>query len=200
MNGVKEIIYEIIHDEILRDVIVLYLWSFSESIIWPIPIAFILAAYTIANPGNWWLYGITVTIGSVSGATIAYYLGKIFKDIILTSKSLELFRKLIGIDQQKFKQVQDMYDKYGGYAIILAAISPIPYKLVTWVSGMMEYNMKWFLILSVVGRGVTFLFMALVFSMFGELANEVLKPLKDLGWIVVLAIIIGYLIYKFYKK
>lgn len=200
MNGVKEIIYEIIHDEILRDVIVLYLWSFSESIIWPIPIAFILAAYTIANPGNWWLYGITVTIGSVSGAIVSYYLGKIFKDIILTSKSLELFRKLIGIDQQKFKQVQDMYDKYGGYAIILAAISPIPYKLVTWVSGMMEYNMKWFLILSVIGRGVTFLFMALAFSVFGELANEVLKPLKDLGWIVVLAIIIGYLIYKFYKK
>ncbi|MCS7122652.1 MAG: VTT domain-containing protein [Candidatus Micrarchaeota archaeon] len=198
-DELHETLSSIVQDQELRNVVVLFVWAFLESIIWPVPIAFILAGMVLINPSSWLVYSVTVTLGSVSGAIIAYHLGGKFRDIILTSPRLEWFRNLINLKYEKFKEVQDMYNKYGAYAIIIAAVSPIPYKLVTWASGIMGYNLNLFILLSVIGRGLVFLSMGYMFSVFGETAYEYLGQSKDLQVIVILVIIIAILIYLIYK-
>lgn len=196
LSGILE---SVIEDQEFRNTVVLFIWAFLESIIWPVPIAFILAGMVILNPSSWLVYSITVTLGSVAGAVVAYHLGKKFKDIILTSPRLDWFRDLINLKYEKFKEVQEMYNKYGAYAIIIAAISPIPYKLVTWVSGIMEYNLKIFILLSIIGRGLVFVGMGFAFSVFGEATYEYLRQSKELQILAIGIVIIMILIYLAYK-
>lgn len=187
-----------IESDLIRNILLLLLWSIAESIIWPVPIAVILTSMIVLYPQHWWIYGITVTIGSVTGAWIAYILGRMFKNIIMTSEKLEWFRNIVGLNPKKIDEVKKLYDKYGSYAIILAAITPIPYKLVTWVSGIFEYNLKTFILLSIIGRGATFMFMAFGISIFGEAIIDKIKPLKEYLEVGLLVIFILYLIYKLY--
>lgn len=180
------------------DIVFLLIWSIAESIIWPVPIAFILISMVLLEPELWFIYGITVTLGSVIGAIIAYWLGKNLKNIILNSKELEWFRSIIGLSYDKINTVQKLYDKYGALAIIIAAVSPVPYKLVTWVSGVMEYNFKSFVILSLLGRGVTFISMAWGVSLVGEAIYNYINHYKSLGGYLVIILIVIYLFYKFF--
>ncbi len=184
----------------IRSIIIAFVWSLLESIIWPIPIAILLISMVVLNPEYWWLYGITVTMGSVTGAVIAYILGKNLKDLIVYSEKFHNLRKIIGLDPKKIEEVKNFYNKYGDYFIIIAAISPIPYKLVTWVSGILEYNLTKFIILSIIARGVTFISMAYGASIFGENILDYLAPFKDKFEILIIVIILLFVIIKYYKK
>lgn len=50
---------------------------------------------------------------------------------------------------------------------LVRGVSPIPYKLVTIVSGALAYPLHWFVLASIVTRGARFLLVAWIFQRFG---------------------------------
>lgn len=121
-----------------------------ESFIFPVPTATFIAPFTALGVDPVTII-IVATVGSVLGAVIGYALG-----LKLGRPAAErLFKKHI-------PKVEKWYDKYGVWAVFIAAFSPIPFKVFTWTSGIFELDFKKFLIASIVGRVLQFTIAAYV--------------------------------------
>jgi len=132
-----------------------FLVAVTESFIMPIPTATIIAPATSlgADP---LLITIVATIGSVIGAVIGYYLG------------MKLGRPVANKYFSKYvTRVEEWFKRYGAWAVFIAAFTPIPFKVFTWVAGIMKINMKHFLIASIAGRFLQFLIAAYIGSLIG---------------------------------
>jgi len=131
--------------------IALFLIAFTESIIQPIPPdPFIVGATSFGlNPV---VSAIVSTLGSVSGAVVAYFLGKFFGE--------PLAKKILG--EEKFIKAEAFYHRWGVYGVIIAGITPIPYKVFCWLSGILRLELLRFVLASVIGRFPRFLAMALL--------------------------------------
>lgn len=121
-----------------------------ESFIFPVPTATFIAPFAAMGVDPVSII-IVCTAGSVLGAVIGYALG-----LKLGRPAAErLFRKHI-------PKVEKWYDRYGVWAVFIAAFSPIPFKVFTWTSGIFGLDFRKFLIASVAGRLLQFTIAAYV--------------------------------------
>ena len=74
-----------------------------------------------------------LTILSYSGGIIAFYIGKFFSDT-------RLFRKIKS--GEAFQKYSYTYRKYGGILILIAAITPVPFALISMISGSLSYRFR----------------------------------------------------------
>ena len=121
-----------------------------ESFIFPVPTATIIAPFTALGVDPL-LITLVATTGSLVGAVIGYALG-----MKLGRPAAErLFRKHI-------PKVERWYDRWGAWAVLIAAFSPIPFKVFTWTSGMFELDFRKFMLASLAGRFTQFAIAAYV--------------------------------------
>ncbi|MFM6282166.1 MAG: YqaA family protein, partial [Dolichospermum sp.] len=90
----------------------------------------------------------------------------------------------------KIADVKAAYDKYGAFLIIAKGFTPIPFKLVTIVSGALEYNFALFVILSILPRGARFFVLAVLFNRFGEPMQRFVEKRLGLVTLTLLGIIV----------
>ena len=137
--------------------------SFTESIIQPIPpdLLYIpMLADTIGNvPLVIWLW-LTVTLSSVAGSLVGYWIGKRWGRTFISR-----FSKQAHLDK-----IEALTLKYGTFGIFIAAFSPIPYKVFGWVAGMGEMDKKPFLLAGLCGRGLRFGLEAVLIGVYGNAA------------------------------
>ena len=88
-----------------------------------------------------------------------------------------------------------MYNKYGAIAVLSAAFTPIPYKVFTIASGILNMNFIQFTLASIIGRGLRFFIVSLVLMFFGESVKKYIE-LIILG--VTIVIIVFFVV--LYKK
>ena len=171
-------------------VALLSLIAISESVIFPIPPDPLLIAIGLTEPGSAiWLAGL-VTVGSVIGAYMGHWLGR--------KVGRPLLRKLVS--DSKTERVEAMFNKYGAWAILVAAFTPIPFKVFTILAGIMNLEMRPFILASIIGRGARFLTIGVLIFIFGEDiqsfidANfEILTVASGAGLI---AVVVGYFVFK----
>jgi undecaprenyl-diphosphatase len=132
-----------------------FIISILESFIFPIPTATIIAPTTAFGLDPFWVTIIAV-IGSVLGALIGYVLGYYLGHPVAE----RLFKKHI-------KRVEHWFDKYGAWAVFIAAFSPIPFKVFTWSAGIFRMDLKHFILASIAGRILQFIIVAYAGSIFG---------------------------------
>ena len=142
--------------------------SFTESIIQPIPpdLLYIpMLADTIGNvPLVIWLW-VTVTISSVGGSLVGYWIGKRWGRTFVSR-----FSKQAHLDK-----IEALTLKYGTFGIFIAAFSPIPYKVFGWVAGMGEMEKKPFLLAGLFGRGLRSGLEAVLIGIYGNAAIDALN-------------------------
>lgn len=132
-----------------------FIISIFESFIFPIPTV-IFVAPVAAFGVNPLIIALVATIGSVIGAVIGYILGYYFG----RKAADKLFKKYMG-------GIEKWFDKYGMWAVFIAAFTPIPFKVFTWTSGIFKLNFKKFLIVCIIGRLLLFILAAYIGSLFG---------------------------------
>jgi undecaprenyl-diphosphatase len=128
----------------------LFTVAFIESSFFPVPPDVLLIAIVGTSPGLALKSSFICTIGSVLGALLGYAVGLIGGRPIL----LKLFRR------EKVEAVEALYSEYGGYAVLIAAFTPIPYKIFTIASGVFKLNIGTMLLMSIIGRGARFFLVA----------------------------------------
>jgi membrane protein YqaA with SNARE-associated domain len=136
--------------------------AFAESSFFPIPPDVLLAPMALANPKRAWRYALIATIASVIGGMLGYAIGA-----LLYSTVGHWLINLYGYGA-KMEALKHTYAEWGWLVILIKGATPIPYKLVTIVSGLLGYNFALFVALSVVTRGVRFFLVAGVLHLFGE--------------------------------
>ena len=162
----------------------LVLTAFTESSFFPIPPDVILIPLALLDPGNAVLYGLVATVSSTAGALLGYWIGlKGGRPILL---------KLAG--EKSVMKAEEFFNRYGAWAVGIAAFTPIPYKVFTIASGVfMLRNLKAFILASILGRGGRFMAEAVLIMLFGEEILSFLSAHFGLITILVGAAVIMFL-------
>ena len=133
-----------------------FIVSIFESFIFPVPTAVFIAPMTALGV-NPLLLTVICTIGSVIGAVIGYYLGKHLGNPV----AVRLFK------QHRVDKVKKWFDKWGAWAVFIAAFTPIPFKVFTWCGGIFKIKLKYFILASIAGRFLQFFIAAYVGNLLG---------------------------------
>ena len=136
--------------------------AFAESSFFPIPPDVILAPMSLAKPRLAWRYAFIATIASVLGGIVGYAIGALLFDTIG-----QWLIHVYGY-ADKMAALKETYARWGALVILIKGLTPIPYKLVTIVSGLLGYNFLAFVGLSVVTRGARFFLVAGLLNRFGD--------------------------------
>ena len=139
-------------------VVVLAIATFLESIFTPIPPDPLLIPMSVLNPNMAIFYGLVATLSSVLGALVGHWLGSRFGRPVLSRFA----------SNSKIDQAESLFDRYGGWAVLAAAVTPIPYKVFALLAGVLKYDRKKFFIVSLIGRGVRFIGLGVLLFLFGE--------------------------------
>jgi len=152
---------------------------------------------TIAKPKNWLRIALIATIGSVLGAILGYFIGYVFFNEI----GIKIF-ELYGVDNTSF--LKDKVSSDGGVIawmtlLAIAGFTPVPFKLLTITSGFVHFNIIYFVIVSILTRGLRFFIIAFLIGNFGPAMKKIIeKKLITLSIIfAIVAIIVAYLVYNF---
>ena len=171
--------------------------SFIESFIFPIPPDVLIIPMTIARKHEWIKIALIATIGSILGACLGYFIGYVFFNEI----GLRIF-EIYGVDDTSF--LKDKVSSEGGVIawitlLAIAGFSPVPFKLLTITSGFINFNILYFIIISLVTRGTRFFLIAFLVGNFGSTMKKIIEK-KLLKFSIILSIILiifAYTIYKF---
>ena len=139
-------------------VLILAVNSFTESIFFPVPPDVLLIGIAVLEPERaLWLAGI-VTVSSVAGAVVGHWLGQLW--------GRPLLHRLVS--PAKTESVERLFRKYGVWAILLAAFSPVPYKVFAILAGVLELDRRSFILASAAGRGARFFAIGVLIFFYGE--------------------------------
>jgi membrane protein YqaA with SNARE-associated domain len=160
--------------------------AFAESSFFPIPPDILLIALCFGAREKWLKYAIVCTVGSVLGGAAGWAIGWGLRDTVALPL-LGLFDPT-GHTQEK---IQVWYDAYGFWGILVAAITPIPYKVFTVFSGMMHYSLPLLIVASVLGRGLRFFIVAALIRAFGATVRPFIEKHLEICFVVGTLLLIG---------
>ena len=171
--------------------------SFIESFIFPIPPDVLIIPMTIARKHEWIRIALIATVGSILGACLGYLIGYVFFNEI----GLKIF-EIYGVDNASF--LKDKVSSEGGVIawitlLAIAGFSPVPFKLLTITSGFINFNIFYFIIISLLTRGSRFFLIAFLVGNFVSTMKKIIEK-KLLKFSIILSIILiifAYTIYKF---
>ena len=171
--------------------------SFIESFIFPIPPDVLIIPMTIARKREWIRIALIATFGSVLGACLGYFIGYVFFNEI----GIKIF-EIYGVDNVSF--LKDKVSSDGGVfawitLLAIAGFSPIPFKLLTITSGFVNFNIFYFVIVSLVTRGSRFFLISFLIGNFGPAMKKIIEKRMIKFSIIISFILIffAFLIYKF---
>lgn len=170
----------------------LFLLAFAESSFFPIPPDVLLIALAVSIPRKSFLYALICTTGSVVGGMLGYGIGLFAYDTI----GVQIVEFYHG--QAVMAKIQFWYDTYGFWGILVAAITPIPYKVFTIASGVFHFNFLTFVGASIIGRGFRFFFVGGLIFLFGASIRTFIEKYFDiLAILFTILLILGFVVLKF---
>lgn len=173
----------------------LFFIAFAESSFFPIPPDVLLIALCFGAREKWLKYALICTVGSVLGGIAGWGIGYGLRDTV----ALPLLSMFDHSGDTRVK-IETLYTDYGFWGILIAAITPIPYKVFTVFSGMMNYSLPLLIFASVLGRGFRFFLVAWLIRLFGIRIRPFIE--KHLEWCFVIGtalLIGGFVALKFLK-
>ncbi|MGB0684286.1 MAG: YqaA family protein [Magnetovibrionaceae bacterium] len=171
---------------------ILFIVSFVESSIFPIPPDIMLIPMILAARHKAWRIAAVCTVASVLGGLAGYGVGYFFFEEF-GKPVLEFYGKA-----ERFGEFQAMYNEWGAWAVFIAGLTPFPYKVVTILSGLTHLDLIIFTVSSVLARGLRFFFVAWLLWKFGEPIRAFIE--KRLGPLFVLFCVLlvgGFVALKF---
>ena len=96
------------------------------------------------------------------------------------------------------EKIQHWYGEYGFLGVLIAAVTPIPYKVFTIASGVFDFNFGMFLAASVLGRALRFFAVAALIYKFGApIKSFIDRYFNLLAILFVILLVGGFVLIKF---
>jgi membrane protein YqaA with SNARE-associated domain len=136
--------------------------SFVESSVFPIPPDVLMIPMVLARRQRAFIIATIATVGSVLGALLGYWIGAALMDTVgqwvLTAYGKEA----------AYADLAARFAEYGGWAVLIAAVTPFPFKVITIFSGAAGLSLPLFIAVSVLGRALRFFIVAGLLWRFGS--------------------------------
>ena len=172
--------------------VMLFVIAFAESCFFPVPPDVMLVPMCLADRKRAFWLAAWCTLTSVIGGILGYVIGAFLYESVGQwlislyghSDDVETFRAL--------------YAEYGAWIIVAKGMTPIPYKIVTILSGFSGYDFLMFMLLSAVTRGARFGIESALLYRFGEPVRGFIE--KRLEWAmlaVFTVVVLGFAIARY---
>lgn len=111
-----------------------------------------LLIYDIKEGYNLYLLLFLATIGNVLGSLINYLLGL---------KGEEYLEKKSYLKKEKIEKYKNFFDRFGGFALLLSW-APIIGDPITFIAGILKYDIKKFIFIVTIAKFLRYLILALI--------------------------------------
>lgn len=170
----------------------LALVSFMESSVFPIPPDILMIPMILAAPSRAFLIAGVCLISSVLGGIAGYGIGYFFYDQI-GQPILEALGK--GAYAAEFNA---RFNDLGFWPVLIAGLTPFPYKVITIMSGWTGLPLGTFIITSIVARGIRFFLVATLLWKFGAPIRDFIERRLGLMFALFLALLAaGFYVLRF---
>jgi membrane protein YqaA with SNARE-associated domain len=159
--------------------------SFIESSVFPIPPDVLLIPMVLAQRHRALMIAAICTVGSVLGGLLGYAIGLYLFDTI-GQPILDFYGY-----GEKFSSFQGRYNEWGVWIVLIAGLTPFPYKVITIASGVAGLSLPVFLVASIVARGLRFAIVAALLWRFGEPIRDFIERYLGLLFVIFMVLLIG---------
>ena len=174
--------------------------SFAESSFFPIPPDIMIIPMAVAKKNEYLKIFIIATIFSSLGGSFGYFIGSLFTD-----KAMMLI-EFYGYEEQVLELKIQLASKSGAFSVwlgtlFLAGFTPLPFKLFTITSGLINFNIFVFFFICLFARGLRFFIVAYFSVKFGKAFALILEK-KGTTWFSIIGIaivIIASIVYLSFK-
>lgn len=157
--------------------------SFTESSFFPIPPDVLLIAMAMAAPARAFGYAAWCSVASVVGGIAGYGIGVGLMDVV-GCRVIDVYH-----GQATFDWLALRFEQYNFWAVFIAAVTPIPYKIFTIAAGAVGADFWTFLLASALGRPTRFFAVAAAIYWFGPPVKRLIDryfELLSIGFVVLL--------------
>ncbi len=159
--------------------------AFVESSVFPIPPDLLMIPMILARPRQAFRIAAVATVASVAGGMFGYWIGYgLFESV--GRPVLEFYGK-----DAYFEDFAVQYNQWGAWAVLIAGVTPFPYKVITILSGTTGLNIWVFTIASIVARGLRFFVVAALLWKFGAPIRDFIERRLGLMFTLFVVILLG---------
>ncbi|MBF9023146.1 DedA family protein [Rhodobacterales bacterium FZCC0069] len=159
--------------------------SFAESSIFPIPPDILMIPMILARPNRAFLIASVCLIASVLGGIAGYAIGALFYDQI----GAPILAALGKADAMA--EFNTRFNDLGFWPVLIAGLTPFPYKVITIMSGWTGLPLGTFIVTSIIARGIRFFVIAALLRQFGAPLRDFIERRLGLMFTVFIIILLG---------
>ena len=165
----------------------LALISFAESSFFPIPPDILIVPMVIAKKNDYIKIFVIATLFSALGGLFGYFIGSVFLELAM--KVVEFY----GYEENVFNLQTKLSAKGGLFLwlgiLFVAGFTPLPFKVFTITSGIINFNIFIFFFICLISRGLRFFIVAFLSAKFGKAFSYFIEK-KGAKWFTVIGIVI----------
>ena len=159
--------------------------SFLESSVFPIPPDVLLIPMVLAAPSRAFLIAGVCLASSVAGGVLGYLIG-----LVMFEQAGRPMLEFLGYGD-RFAEFAESYNEYGALAVLVAGVTPFPYKVITILSGATGLSFPVFVVFSIIARGARFFLVAALLWKFGEPIKSFIEARLGLLFILAAVALVG---------
>jgi membrane protein YqaA with SNARE-associated domain len=163
----------------------LFAIAFAESSFFPIPPDILLIALAVSIPSRAFRFALITAVGSVIGGAFGYVIGHEF--FALVGEPIIRFYSA----QDQYDRIADLYDRYDAFAVAVAGLTPIPYKVATITAGFFDVSFGRFVLASALSRSLRFFLIGGLIRAFGPQVRAFIERYFEILSIIALVMLVG---------
>lgn len=169
-----------------------------ENLFPPIPSEVILTfGGFMTHDTNMTILGVilTATIGSLLGAIILYYIGKILNKERLIKIVTSKYGKLLRVKPKDIESADKWFDKKGNITVLFCRCVPVVRSLISIPAGMSEMKLPKFIAYTTIGSAVWNTLLVMIGAFAGEKKDLILEWIDKLSDVILITLIIAAIIF-----
>lgn len=159
--------------------------AFIESSVFPIPPDALMIPMIIAAPRRAFVIAGVATLSSVLGGMLGYYIGWGLFDSV-GRPVLEFYGKT-----EYFEEFALRYNEWGAWMVLIAGLTPFPYKVITILSGATQLSLPVFIVASILARAGRFFIVAALLYAFGAPIRDFIEKRLGLMTVIFVGLLLG---------
>lgn len=163
----------------------LFILAVAESSFFPVPPDVLLITLCLSVPVRAFRFALVCTLGSLAGGIVGYGIG-LYGYEAVGKPIIELYNA-----QPVMDKVALLYEEYGFLGVLVAAVTPIPYKVFTISSGFFRFDFLQFITASAIGRSLRFFVVAGLIWKFGAPIRDFIDRYFNVLTIVFTVLLVG---------